>query len=380
MSKIGEYKLQPSGIKTFIPNKFTGEKLINWDDDLIMLHSDADRALGKLSAIYQLVPDVSFFIFMFVRKEAALSSQIEGTQATLIDVVKAEAKIASPESPSDVDEIINYIAAMNYGMERLNTLPLSLRMLREFHQRILFGVRGKDKRPGEFRDRQNWVGGPTIQTATFVPPPPDKMLNSLYELEKFMGVKGIKLPPLIRAGLIHAQFETIHPFLDGNGRTGRLLITFYLHKEGYLAKPLLYISDFFKKNLTDYYNKLNSYRFDKDGVEQWLKFFLVGIKEVSEEAVITAQAITELRKKHTEIVRAFGRNADTALKLLEKLYSEPVVNAKIIAKITGLSSRSTVNELIKKFEAAGILVEINKKGRSKSYWYEDYFNLFHRNK
>lgn len=378
MNRIGDYKLQTSGKKTFIPNKFPVERIINWDDDLIMLHSDADRALGKLSAIDQLVPDVDFFIFMFVRKEAALSSQIEGTQATLIDVVKAEAHISSPESPSDVDEVINYISAMDYGMLRLKTLPLSLRLVREIHQRILFGVRGKDKRPGEFRDRQNWVGGSTIETATFVPPPPDKMLRSLYDLEKFMSMKNVKLPPLIRAGLLHAQFETIHPFFDGNGRTGRLLITFYLHKEGFLSQPLLYISDFFKSHLIDYYNNLNSYRFEDKGVENWLKYFLVGVKEVSEEAVKTAQQITDLRKKHTLMVTSFGRNADTALKLLEKLYTEPVVNSKIIARITGLSSRSTVNELIKKFLAAGILFVLSEKGRQRTYWYKDYFTLFHK--
>lgn len=378
MNKIGNYKLQPSGEKTFIPNKFPKEKIINWDDDLIMLHSDADRALGKLSAIGQLVPDVDFFIFMFVRKEAALSSQIEGTQATLMDVVKAEAHIQSPESPSDVNEVINYISAMDYGMLRLKTLPLSLRLIREIHQRILFGVRGKDKRPGEFRDRQNWVGGPTIETATFVPPAPSKMLDSLYDLEKFMSMKNIKLPPLIRAGLLHAQFETVHPFLDGNGRTGRLLITFYLHKEGYLSKPLLYISDFFKNNLANYYSNLNGYRFDDKGVEGWLKYFLVGVKIVAEEAVRTAQEITALRKKHTQMIASFGRNANTALKMLEKLYTEPIVNSKIVARITGLSSRSTVNELIKKFVAAGILFVISEKGRQKTYWYKDYFVLFHK--
>lgn len=375
MSRIGMYQKQPAGYKVFIPASFPAGDLIAWDDDLIMLLSQADRAIGKLNAIDQLVPDVDFFIYMYVTKEAAFSSQIEGTQATFLDYFKAEAKIIDKDIPSDVDEIKNYIEAMNHGTNRLKTLPLSWRLVREMHQILLKDVRGQHKTPGEFRKSQNWIGGPSIETAAFVPPPPQALQDALSDLEKFFHSALNKFPPLIKAGLIHAQFETIHPFLDGNGRTGRLLITFYLYKEGILSRPLLYISQFFKKYRRDYYDKLNGYRFD-NGVENWLKFFLEGVRVVSDEAVMTAQKITKLREEHIQAVSKFGRNADTALKLLNKLYSLPIVDFRLVGKITGISSKANINALIEKFVKAGILHETTGKERYRKFVYREYIRQF----
>lgn len=375
MSKIGSYRQQSTGYKAFIPEKFPSANPVDWDQEVIYLLSLADRAIGKLNAIDQLVPDVDFFIFMYVRKEAALSSQIEGTQATLLDYVKAEVKLPDDRAPSDVDEIKNYIEAMNYGLSRLKTLPLSWRLVKEIHQKLLKGVRGEHKTPGEFRKTQNWIGGPTIETAVFVPPPPHDMQEAASDLEKFFHDQN-KIPSLVKAGLIHAQFETIHPFLDGNGRTGRLLITFYLCQEQILRRPLLYLSEFFKKNRRDYYDKLNDYRFSEKGVKNWLKYFLEGVRSVSEEAVVTAQSITKLHHDNVRMVSGFGRNADTALKLLNKLYSQPVVDSASVGKITEIHSKANVSALIEKFVKAGILHEITGKARYRRFLYRDYVRRF----
>ncbi len=375
MNKIGNYQKQPEGHRAFIPEPFPAKDLIEWDQDLIMLLSAADRAIGKLNAIDQLVPDVDFFIYMYVKKEAALSSQIEGTQATLIDYVKAEAKLSDDHGPSDVDEIRNYINAMNHGMKRLKSLPLSWRMVREMHAELLHGVRGHHKTPGEFRKSQNWIGGPTIETAAFVPPPIHTLGNSMSDLEKFFYDGPVKLPPLIKAGLVHAQFETIHPFLDGNGRIGRLLITFYLYHEKVLTRPLLYISQYFKRNRQAYYDHLNGYRFDR-GVEGWLKFFLEGVRSVAEEAVGTAQSITRIRERHVAVVTRFGKNADTAHKLLNQLYSRPIVDTRLVARMTGVSSKANVNALIEKFVKEKILVEMTGKARYRRFAYQDYLKQF----
>lgn len=379
MGKIGLNQQQPAGYKAFIPAKFPPEHLIDWDDTLIMLLSKADRAIGSLNAIDQLVPDVNFFIYMYVTKEAALSSQIEGTQATFIDYIKAEAKLKDKDTPSDVDEIKNYITAMNHGIDRLKTFPLSWRLVREIHSVILKGVRGQHRNPGEFRTSQNWIGGPTIETAVFVPPPAHQMHEALSDLEKFLHDETTKLPPLIKAGIIHAQFETIHPFLDGNGRMGRLLITFYLYKEQILSCPLLYISEYFKKHRINYYDKLNGYRFNK-GTEDWLKYFLEGVREVSDEAVITAQKITKLREEHIRRVSGMGRNSETALKLLNKLYSTPIVDSGIASKITGVSSKANILQLIEKFVKADILFEMTGKERNRKFIYRDYIRQFSHEK
>ncbi len=375
MGVIGQYRKQPGGVKAFIHAPFPPQDLVKWNDaDLVFLLSKADIAIGGLKDIARLVPDVDFFIYMYVRKEAALSSQIEGTQASLIDLVKAEAKM-DDDAPSDVDEIVNYIAAMNYGLDRLKELPLSLRLIREIHEKLLRGVRGKSRAPGEFRRTQNWIGGPTIETATFVPPPVNEMTKALNDLETFMHAKD-KMPVLVKAGLLHAQFETIHPFLDGNGRTGRLLITLFLCQAGILPRPLLYLSEFFKRHRVAYYDRLNGYRFSESGVEGWLKFFLQGVQMVADEAIETAKVITELRERHVRMVASLGRTSKTAMILLDHLYAHPVVNAKSVAKITGLASPASVNSLIDKFVEHRILKEITGKVRYRRFLYKEYVDLF----
>ena len=379
MSKIGNFIQQPAGYKAFIPASFPPKDIINWDSHLIKLLSEADLAIGRLKEIELAVPDVDFFIFMYIKKEASLSSQIEGTQATIIDLLKSEAKL-DDEVASDVDEIKNYINAMNYGIHRLKELPLSLRLIREIHKKLLTGVRGQYKTPGEFRKTQNWIGGPSIETATFVPPPITEVLRAMSDLEKFIHNDTDNIPILAKAGLIHAQFETIHPFLDGNGRVGRLLITFYLVSKGLLKRPLLYLSDFFKKYRQLYYEKLNSYHQESNGIELWLKFFFEAVKTVANEAADTALEIMKLRQNDIQTVAGFGRNAKTALILLDKLYSLPLVDWKMVAKITRLKSKSTVNDLIDKFVKNRILDEITGKKKNRRFVYRQYLNKFSRDK
>ncbi len=376
MSKIGDFIQQPAGYKAFVPGIFPPHDPIHWDDELILVLSDANLAIGRLKEIELTVPDVDFFIFMYVRKEATLSSQIEGTQATIIDLLKVEAKIGD-EVPSDVDEISNYIAAMNHGIKRLKNLPLSLRLIRELHGTLLKGVHGENRSPGGFRKTQNWIGGASAASASFVPPPASEILRTMGDIEKFVHSQTHGLPALIKAGLIHAQFETVHPFLNGNGRIGRLLITFYLISENILSRPLLYLSDFFRSHRMDYYDKLNSYRLD-GGVEVWLKFFLDGVKMVATDAADVAVAIMRLKDRDSKKVASFGRNAKTGLQLLERLYSMPVVDSKAVSRITGLSSKSTVNQLIEKFTTSGILHEETGHKKNRRFVYREYLNKFNR--
>ncbi|MBI4175113.1 Fic family protein [Candidatus Berkelbacteria bacterium] len=256
--KIGRFVQQPTGYRAFIPEKFPPAELIQLSQKTQQLHACAALLLGKLDGITQLLPDLDFFIFMYIRKEAARSSEIEGTKATMVDVMKAEAEIESV-LPDDVERILHYIQAMNYGLERITTLPLSLRFIREVHKILLQGTKdAPGKTPGEFRTSQNWIGGGSPATASFVPPPAHAMLPALDDLEKFLHAHN-EYPPLIKAGLMHAQFETIHPFLDGNGRVGRLLTTFYLYKLGILEQPVLYLSEYFLNNQQAYYCALNRY-------------------------------------------------------------------------------------------------------------------------
>ncbi|MFH0820258.1 MAG: Fic family protein [Candidatus Peregrinibacteria bacterium] len=372
--RTGKFINQLNGIcryKAFIPNSLPFE--IKMDDALQDLLSKADMSLGKLDGIAETVPDVDFFIFMYIRKEATLSSQIEGTQATFSDLLKAEAKIKDHEIHSDVDEIVNYISAMNHGLKRLESFPLSLRLIREIHQLLLRDVRGAGRMPGEFRTSQNWIGGPTIQTASFVPPPAHALPELLSNLEKFMHDPS-PMPVLIKTGLIHAQFEGIHPFLDGNGRIGRLLITFYLCQQGILHKPLLYLSEFFKQHRRNYYDRLNAFH-GKDDVEGWLKYFLTGLSVMAESAVKKAQKIAKLRQINTDKVMGLGRSAEKGLLLLNKLYRIPMVTVKNIEKIVGIKNPNAL-VLLSKFLDLKILKETTGQKRNRVFLYQDYVNLF----
>ncbi len=370
--RSGQFIKQLKGVnqyKAFIPNALP----FNITNDLQLqdLLSKANLALGRLDGIAETLPEVNFFIFMYVRKEATLSSQIEGTQATFTDVLKAEVNIE--ENNKDVDEIINYISAMNYGLDRLKTLPLSLRLIKEIHEKLLVGVRGKNKNPGNFRTTQNWIGGATIETASFVPPPSNEIMGLLGNLESFLHDKSF-IPTLIKIGLVHYQFETIHPFLDGNGRIGRLLITFYLCQQGALKKPLLYLSEFFLKNRREYYDKLENVQ-SKDDIEGWLKFFLTGIAQTSENALKTATRILKLKEQDTFRISSLGRTTEKGMIVLSHLYTSPYVRVKDIEHITGLKNPNALL-LVSRLMKLGILKEVTGKSRNRIFLYENYVRIF----
>lgn len=372
--RTGNYVTQLRGdlqYKAFVPNPLPFE--VRMEIDLQSLLSKADLAMGRLDSVADMLPNIEFFILMYVRKEAILSSQIEGTQATFEDVLKAEARIKDAEIHKDVNEVLNYIAAMNYGIKRLKELPLSLRLIREIHEKLLQRVRGEHKHPGKFRTSQNWVGGASLKTAVFIPPPQKEVMRLMGNLEKYLHDTS-PVPILIKTGLIHAQFETIHPFLDGNGRIGRLLIAFYLYQQGILRKPLLYVSDFFRTHRQAYYDKLNDFR-EKDDIEGWLKFFLEGIMITSDKAVETARKIIKLRENHVAKVAGLGRSAEKGMLLLNSLYRTPIVRIKDIEQITSLSNPNALT-LVEKFEKLCILKETTGYKRNRVYSYSDYIALF----
>lgn len=374
--RSGKYALQPSGYKAFIPAPLPPDPPVEIDSEMQWLLSEADRALGRLDGSIQTLPNPELFVFMYVRKEAVLSSQIEGTQASINDLLKAEAKIFDSEAPNDVDEVLNYVAAMNYGLARLREIPLSIRLIKELHQQLLKGVRGRNLQPGELRRSQNWIGpaGSTLSTAIFIPPPYQEAEEALGELEKFLHASD-ELPPLIKIGLAHAQFETIHPFLDGNGRIGRLLITFFLCQRDILQKPVLYLSHYFKQHRSEYYEKLQRTRVSGDW-EGWLKFFLRGVADVGRQATDTAREIVDLREKHRHIImNEFGGTAANANKLLEYLYSHPTVSVNSVKEVLQVSFPNA-NSLVEKFCKNQILFEITGQARNRVFSYSPYINLF----
>lgn len=376
-SRAGRYLRQSSGYRAFIPAPLPPNPPIPLTGPIQRLLSDADLALGRLDGSIQILPNPDWFVYMYVRKEAVLSSQIEGTQSSLQDLLAAEARIFTPERPSDVAEVINYVAAMNHGLERLKDLPVSVRLIREIHERLLRGVRGANLTPGELRTSQNWIGpaGCTLSTAIFVPPPPHEVGDALGQLERFLHDEDIDLPLLIRIGLAHAQFETIHPFLDGNGRTGRLLITFLLCENGVLRKPVLYLSHYFKKHRQRYYDLLQATR-DLGDWEAWIAFFLEGVREVSNEAAETARRILALREQHrTEIADQLGRAAGNGHRILEYLYQRPIVSVNEIKDLIG-TTYAAANTLVDRMVRTGILVEITGQARNRLFQYGPYVRLF----
>jgi Fic family protein len=313
---------------------------------------------------------------MYVRKEAVLSSQIEGTQSSLQDVLAAEAKILAPDRPKDVDEVVNYVRAMNHGLKRLADLPVSVRLIREIHAELVQGVRGSHRTPGELRTSQNWIGpgGCTLNEASFVPPPPHEVPQKLAELEKFLHTN-TGLPLLIEIGLAHAQFETIHPFLDGNGRIGRLLITFLLCERQVLLKPVLYLSYFFKRYRQQYYEQLQSVR-DGGTWEQWLTFFLKGIVEVSGQATDTARRILDLREAHRRaITENLGRAAGNGHRVLEHLYEHPIVSVNEVQSLIA-TTYPAANDLVARMVDIDILREVTGQARNRKFIYQTYIQLF----
>ena len=327
-ARAGRYIRQPTGYSAFIPASLPPSPPVCLEGELQALLSLADLALGRLDGSIQTLPNPDLFVFMYVRKEAVLSSQIEGTQSSLQDLLAAEARVLSPERPRDVDEVINYVGAMNHGLARLADLPVSVRLIREIHERLMHGVRGSHLTPGELRRSQNWIGpgGCTLAEAAFVPPPPDDVPRLLSDLERFLHAES-DLPALIRIGLAHAQFETIHPFLDGNGRVGRLMITFLLCERHVLGRPVLYLSHYFKRHRAEYYERLQAVR-DAGDWEGWLAFFLRGVADVSAQATETARRILALREAHrTVIAERLGRAAGNGHRVLQRLYDRPIVSS-----------------------------------------------------
>ena len=372
---IGRLIQQPSGYKAFIPNTFPPPELIELGPKTQRLHAKAALMLGKLDGITQLLPDLDFFILMYIRKEAARSSEIEGTKATIIDVIKSEAKMES-RFPRDVDRILHYIKAMKYGLRKLETLPLSLRFIREIHRVLIEDtVDAPGKTPGEFRISQNWIGGGSPETAKFVPPPATEINRCLDDFEKFLHGEN-ESPPLIKAALAHAQFETIHPFLDGNGRTGRLLTTFYLCKLGILERPVLYLSEYFLDNQNSYYASLNGYHSENGKVLDWVDFFLDGTSIIATEAIRVSKKINELRQKDLVKIQSLGRRAKTGTAILENLYRLPIINVKKIEEWAGLS-RPQANELAKLLIKLGILEQKDARVEyGREFWYKNYLRLF----
>lgn len=374
--RAGAYVQQLTGYRAFIPRPLPPNPALHIDAEMLELLSKADLALGRLDGVSEILPNADLFVAMYVNKEAVLSSQIEGTQASLIDVLAFEAAAVQPENPQDIEEVVNYVAALNYGLDRLQTLPLSLRLIREIHERLLAGVRGAERHPGEFRTSQNWIGhaGCTIETARFVPPPPTDMRQALADLEQFLHARE-PLPALLKIGMIHAQFETIHPFLDGNGRIGRLLISFYLCQQKILRKPLLYLSHFFKLNKSDYYEYLQAVR-DEGAWEEWIKFFLRGVASVAFEATTTARDVVNLRERHRDLIsRAFPRGAGPALQLLEHLFERPITTVRLASDYLS-QTYAAANALVRRLVELGILNEITQRERNRQFAYTDYLRLF----
>ena len=377
-NRAGRYISQPGGYRAFIPEPLPPEPPIELRGELQGVLSEADRALGRLDGSITTLPYPDLFIAMYVRKEAVLSSQIEGTQSSLQDVLAAEAEIVRPGRPLDVDEVFNYVRAMHHGLRRLEKLPLSIRLLREIHAELLSGVRGHDRMPGELRTTQNWIGpkGAPLSDAVFVPPPPHEVADALSRLERFIH-EGPPLPLLIKAGLVHSQFETIHPFLDGNGRLGRLLITFMLCEQGALQKPVLYLSHFFKQHRQEYYDRLQAVR-DRGSWEDWLTFFLRGVGEVSLQAADTARKILLLREDHRRIITEhLGRSTANGMRVLESLYRNPYISVGEVQETIG-ATFSVANNLVTRLVKHGILHEITGQKRNRRFLYRDYVDLFEK--
>jgi len=374
--RAGRYVRQLEGYRAFIPASLPPEPPVRVTGDLQRLLSEADRALGRLDGSVQTLPNPDLFVYMYVRKEAVLSSQIEGTQSSLQDLLAAEAHVPGDGRPGDVAEVVNYVRAMNHGLARLADLPVSVRLIREIHQELLQGVRGSRLAPGELRRSQNWIGteGCTIAEATFVPPPPAEVPDALGSLELFLHQQD-DLLLLVKIGLAHAQFETIHPFVDGNGRVGRLLITFLLCERGVLHKPVLYLSHYFKRHRQVYYELLQAVR-DDGAFEDWLAFFLRGVAEVSVEAAETARRILELREQHRQaITEHLGRASGNGHRVLEHLYEQPIVSVSEVRELLGTTFPGA-NQIVQRLVDLGILVEITGKARNRRFRYDAYVRLF----
>ena len=369
--RAGILKRMQSNYECFVPHDLKYLKF-NIDEEFQNLINRAYLLLGRLDGMATTLPDINLFVSMYVQKEAVISSQIEGTQASLIDVLQKDRK---NEKIKDTEEIVNYIKATNYAFKRLEELPLCMRLIKETHSILLSGVRGNEKSPGEFRKSQNWIGyaGCTLNTASFVPPAPGEMEKSLTDLEKYIHEDSF-IPNLIKIALIHYQFETIHPFLDGNGRMGRLLIVLFLKERGLIEYPVLYLSYFFKKNRNMYYELLNNVRI-KGEFEEWIKFFIEGICEISEDAISSIQKIIELKKADIEKIRNIPKgNISNLLLIYDYLLKHPFLETEDIRRLSDLS-KPTVNKLLETLIELEILELVEEKKRYKQYVYRKYVDI-----
>ncbi|MDW7979605.1 MAG: Fic family protein [Verrucomicrobiales bacterium] len=372
--RAGRYVAQAGGYRAFLPAPLPPDPPLDLASPIRELLSEADYALGRLDGAILTLPNPDLFVTMYVRKEAVLSSQIEGTQSSLQNLLAAEAQLYDPHAPADVAEVINYVRAMNHGLRRLAELPVSVRLIREIHAELMRGVRGGDLTPGELRTTQNWIGpaGCTLAEATFIPPPPEYVPNALSDLERYLHSE-TPTPPLVQVGLAHAQFETIHPFLDGNGRIGRLLITLLLVEKRLLSKPVLYLSHYFKRYRSEYYDRLQAVR-DAGDWEGWLVFFLRGVSEVSRQATRTAAAILQMREEYrARITAQLGRAAANGLRIMDRLFDQPIVTVATVPFIEKLT-RSGANNLVNRLVALGLLREITGYARNRRFRFEPYLS------
>ena len=375
--EIGRYIQQTSDYKSFIPYDFPPKDIDNFDNKTVAKHSDAIRLVGKLDGITELLPDKDWFLTMFVRKDASSSSQIEGTNATMADSIEQENIEPATNISEDVDDILHYIKALNYGVKRLEEFPFTLRFIRELHEKLMTGARStQNPFPGEFRTSQNWIGGTTLQNAKYIPPTPNEMKRALGDLENFIHSDELETLPLVKAAVLHAQFETIHPFNDGNGRTGRMLVTMFLWYKKLLSMPILYLSDYFKQHKKIYYDRIDNYH--EGDVIEWVDFFLDGVIEVANSAILTCEKITRLRERDMMKIQQMNKSAsESSMKILVNLYRMPIVGVADVAGWTEHTRQGAYND-IKRLVEANILVPI-KHGESvyaQKWSYADYLGLF----
>lgn len=376
-SRVGNYAVSSTtgeSFKAYIPNPLPPNPPLQMEK-IYPLLDQANIAIGRLDGISALLPDPSLFLYFYIRKEAVLSSQIEGTQSSLSDLLAFENNEESSVQFQDVTEVSNYVAAMEHGLQRIrnDNFPLSLRLIKEMHEILLSKGRGSFKQPGEFRRSQNWIGGTRPGNAKFVPPPPEKIMELLGDLENFLHDENIKFPILVKAALAHVQFDTIHPFLDGNGRLGRLLITFILCVDGIMKQPLLYLSLYFKINRNQYYDYLQSVRETGDW-ESWIQFFLSGVIETANQAVNTAKAINHLFEEDRKKIESLGKSSTSALIIHHALQRTPITDAKKLTQQNSITLPST-NKSLYLLSELGIVKEITGKARNKVYAYQNYLKI-----
>ena len=377
MNRAGRFVKQLSGdmqYKSFLPTPLQELMLTEINSELSSLLADTSTSLGRLDGMASYIPDVDLFVSLYIRKEALLSSQIEGTQATLDDILDPAIE---ENKNAHVSDVLNYIKATQFALDRMRELPLCNRLLKEIHEQLLSGIRGDDKNPGEFRRSQNWIGpvGGSIRNATFIPPAPDDMTQAMSDLEKYINMDDSHVNALIRAALIHYQFETIHPFLDGNGRIGRLLISLFLMSEGVLEKPILYISYFLKLNRIEYYDRLMEVR-NKSSYEQWVRFFIKALHQTSEDVIDTINRLVSLREKNRKAISALGRTKNV-LRVYEYIEKSPIIDIGKTSAALELSFMA-VSRAVEKLCELGILQQTETTKRNRCFAYEAYLHILRK--